>query len=276
MRSIVIGCAAILLCAACQSGIKIEPVGVASSPVKAATAVPLRYDRVTSDSVLHLRDQLTQNKLAAQALSEKLALYEFQGHEEVDASDARAQRLQQIFDKVHQRTHLADMALRPILVDRDVFQAYTMGGLEIVFYTGLVERLSDDGLAVIIGHEIAHITTSHALEAISRDVVNLSVHNHADGHLAGFEAIEAEFEADMVGLLYASLAGYDARKAAEIWQRLSEVQSRPEFNLFTSSHPPDEARAKRLARMAESIADLRGSENWRHDLHCNPLYCANR
>ena len=148
------------------------------------------------------------------------------------------------------------MALRPVLVDRDVFQAYTLGGLEIVFYTGLTQSLSDDGLAIIVGHEIAHITTGHALEAVSRDVVNLSHHEATSAELAGFYRIESEYEADMVGLLYASLAGYDASKAAEIWTRLSEVQLRPKFNLFTSTHPPDSARAainrftKRLGKVA--------------------------
>ena len=268
----VMGCVMLTGLGACQSGIKIEPVGVAPSPVKAAEAVPLSRDRVTSESVLHLRDQLTQNKLAEQALAEKLAFYELRGHQVVSLDDARAERLQTIFDKVHQRSHLASMALRPVLVEKDVFQAYTMGGLEIVFYTGLTQSMSDDGLAIIIGHEMAHIATSHAVEAVSRDVVNLS-HSH-DGRLSGFKAIESEYEADMVGLLYAVLAGYDGRKAPEIWQTLSEIQHRPKYNLFTATHPPDEARAARLASQAQAIAHLRASTRWQSHLVCNPLYCA--
>ena len=269
---------------ACQSGIQIEPVGVAPSPVRAASAVVLREDRVTSEAVLHLRDQLTQNTLAQEALSDKLQSYQRQGYAKIEASDARAKRLANIFAKVHQRSHLADMALRPILIERDIFQAYTLGGLEIVFYTGLTDSLSDDGLAIIIGHEIAHIATSHALEAVSRDVVNLAhahTHHHQDGMhnktgaaLAGFYQIEAEYEADMVGLLYASLAGYDPTKAAEIWQRLAEVKQRQKFNLFTATHPPDEARARRLAKWGQALIPLVGSADWRDDLLCNPLYCA--
>ena len=274
MRAVIAFSAIAFLLGACQSGIKIEPVGVAPSPVMAAEAVPLRQDRVTSQAVLHLRDQLTQNDLAASALAERLAIYQFQGHEVLDKQAPEALRLQKIFDKVHQRSHLAAMALRPVLVDRDVFQAYTLGGLEIVFYTGLTQSLSDDGLAIIVGHEIAHITTGHALEAVSRDVVNLSHDHETSAELAGFYRVESEYEADMVGLLYASLAGYDASKAAEIWTRLSEVAMRPKFNLFTSTHPPDSARADRLSAMAQSIASLRGSKTWQTDLICNPLYCA--
>ena len=104
--------------------------------------------------------------------------------------------------------------------------------------------------------------------------MNLSDHHGSHGNLAGFDAVESEFEADMVGLLYAALAGYDASKAAEIWQSLSQVQGRPKFDLFTSTHPPDEARAKRLAKMADDIAHLQGSDDWRAALVCNPLYCA--
>ena len=274
MKSAIAFFGLVFLLGACQSGIKIEPVGVAPSPVMAAEGVPLRYDRVTSEAVLHLRDQLTQNNLAERALAERLAIYEFQGHTVLDKGAPEALRLQKIFEKVHQRSHLADMALRPVLVEKDIFQAYTLGGLEIVFYTGLTQSLSDDGLAIIVGHEIAHITTGHALEAISRDVVNLSHHHATSAELAAFDQVESEYEADMVGLLYASLAGYDASKAAEIWTRLSEVRMRPKFNLFTSTHPPDSARAARLAAMAESIASLRGSNQWRTDLICNPLYCS--
>ena len=266
--------ASLLLLGACQSGIQIEPVGVAPSPVKAAGSVPLRQDRVTSKSVLHLRDQFTQNSLAKKALAEKLAQYRWQGFAQVDTSDARAQRLADIFARVHARSHLADMALTPLLIERDIFQAYTLGGQEIVFYTGLTERLSDDGLAIIIGHEIAHIATSHALEAVSRDVVNLSHDHNGLSALTGFYAIESEYEADLVGLLYASLAGYNPQKAAEIWYRLSEAKNRPKFNLFTSTHPPDEARAARLEALAVKILPLQNSPNWRADLICNPLYCA--
>ena len=266
--------AGVLCLSACQSGIKIEPVGVAPSPVKAAEGVARTTDRVTSEAVVHLRDQLTQNELAKAALADRLALYDWQGHQQIDQADARYQRLLTIFDDVHQRSHLADMALVPVLVEKDVFQAYTMGGLEIVFYTGLTDRLSDDGLAVIIGHEMAHIATAHALEAISRDVVNLARDHHDHSRLSGFYAVESEYEADMVGLLYAALAGYDASKAAEIWETLSEVAGRPEFNLFTSTHPPDQARARRLKAQAAAIASLRGAEDWQQALICNPLYCA--
>lgn len=273
LRFILPFCALVAM-TACQSGIKIEPVGVAPSPVKASDAVPLSEDRVTRESVLHLRDQLTQNELAAKAFALKLSSYQARGYPLVTTDDERARRLARIFAKVQSRSHLADMLLVPVLIDRDVFQAYTLGGAEIIFYTGLTDRLSDDGLAIIIGHEMAHISTSHAVEAISRDVVNLDHHHHNDARLSGFYAVESEFEADMVGLLYAVLAGYDGSKAAEIWTRLAQVRSRPVYNLFTATHPPDEARGARLAKQAASIAHLRASENWQEDLICNPLYCA--
>lgn len=275
MLRFILGFYAFFAITACQSGIKIEPVGVAPSPVKASDAVPLSEDRVTRESVLHLRDQLTQNELAAKAFALKLSSYQARGYPLVPAGDERARRLARIFAKVQSRSHLADMPLVPVLIERDLFQAYTLGGAEIIFYTGLADRLSDDGLAIIIGHEMAHISTSHAVEAISRDVVNLEHHHHHnDARLSGFYAVESEFEADMVGLLYAVLAGYDGSKASEIWTRLAQVRGRPVYDLFTSTHPPDEARGARLAKQAASIAHLRGSQSWQDDLICNPLYCA--
>ena len=260
------------LCA-CQSQIRIEPTGVAQSPVRSSEAVPLSKDRITSQRVLHLRDQLTQNKLAQRQLEEMLASYAFTGHHQITDSDPRLQRLQRIFDDVHQHSHLADMPLMPILIEKNVFQAYTLGGLEVIFYSGLTESLSDDGLAIIIGHEIAHIAAGHAVEQVSRDVVNLSHHHHDDARLSGFYAIDAEYEADMVGLLYATLAGYDASKASEIWQVLMEVRTEPKFSIFTSTHPPDDLRDERLRDQAEQIEHLHHSPSWQDDLKCNPLYC---
>ena len=271
---LIIGCAMVLALAGCQSQIRIEPTGIAQSPVKAADAVPLSKDRITADNVLHLRDQMTQNELAKQALEMRLASYQRQGFNEVPSDDKRMRRLEQIFEKVHLRTHLAKMDLRPVLIERDVFQAYTLGGLEIVFYTGLTDSLSDDGLAIIIGHEIAHIAAGHAVEQVSRDVVNLSEIATDEARLSGFYAIEAEYEADRIGLLYATLAGYDASKAAEIWETLGKIGHRQKFNLFTATHPPDEKRDIRLEETAKQIDHLHNSDDWRGDLRCNPLYCA--
>ena len=144
----------------------------------------------------------------------------------------------------------------------------------MVFYTGLTESLSDDGLAVIVGHEIAHIAAGHAVEQVSRDVVNLD-HNHSqEARLSGFYSVEAEYEADMIGLLYATLAGYDGRKAAEIWETLAGIRQSPKFNLFTTTHPPDALRDTRLRQQAADIMALRGTANWQDALNCNPLYCA--
>lgn len=259
--------------AACQSQIRIEPTGIAQSPVRSSEAVPLTKDRITSQRVLHLRDQLTQNKLAQSQLEEMLAAYAFLGHHQVTDDDQRMRRLQRIFEDVHQHSHLADMPLKPLLIDKNVFQAYTLGGLEVIFYSGLTESLSDDGLAIIIGHEIAHIAAGHAVEQVSRDVVNLAHHHHDDARLSGFYAIDAEYEADMVGLLYATLAGYDASKASEIWQVLMDVRTEPKFSVFTSTHPPDALRDERLRLQAEQIEHLGHSPSWRQDLQCNPLYC---
>lgn len=277
MRSIAPRLSGLLLClamTACQSQIRIEPIGVAASPVRSAEAVPLSKDRITSERVLHLRDQLTQNKVAQDQLEEIVANYARIGHRQIMAPDDRALRLQRIFDDVHRHSHLADMPLKPLLIEKDIFQAYTLGGLEVIFYSGLTESLSDDGLAIIIGHEIAHIAAGHAVEQVSRDVVNLSHLHHDEARLSGFYAIEAEYEADMVGLLYATLAGYDASKASEIWQVLMDVRDTPKFNLFTATHPPDELRDERLTDQAKMIEHLHDSPQWQKDLKCNPLYCS--
>ena len=88
-----VACGVLAGIAGCQSQIRIEPTGIAQSTVKAADAVPLSKDRITADNVLHLRDQMTQNELAKQALEMRLARYQRQGFDEVASDDERMRRL---------------------------------------------------------------------------------------------------------------------------------------------------------------------------------------
>ena len=143
--------------AACGSQIKIEPVGVAPSPVRAAEAVPRTQDRITAERVLHLRDQMTQNELAKTQLAIALHNYDIRGHRLINPDEAEMTRLQEIFTKVHQRSHLAQMALRPVLIEKDVFQAYTLGGWKWCFIQGLRKASQMTGWLSLSGMKL-HIS----------------------------------------------------------------------------------------------------------------------
>lgn len=235
-----------------------------------------RYDHITGQQVLNLVPKAEMDRRAQRNLNERLALYSRFGMRQItDPADPRLARLAEIAGKVRRKSHLADREINFILIENDVFQAYTFGGAAVVFYTGLVDRLNDDTLASIVGHELAHIVAGHIAEETSRTIVN-TTHPETLTPLAGFYGLNAEIEADRVGLVYAFLAGYDPRAGAVFWAEQAEFDKGQTFNLFLDSHPPYQDRARYLERDAAILMQhAPGADIASHDryLRCNPLYC---
>ena len=149
-----------------------------------------------------------------------------------------------------------------IVKDRLV-NAWCMPGGKICVYTGILEVTKDEtGLAVVMGHEIAHAIARHGNERLSKNIavqmggVALSVaimnkgaqtqelFQQAYGVSSGLGALafsrKNELESDKLGLVFMHLAGYDASKASAFWERMAEQSSdHPEF---LSTHPSDERR----------------------------------
>ncbi len=230
-----------------------------------------RVDTVTRQPTLNLVPRSDQRDQGDDAAERNLSVYRAAGiavYEEI--ADPRWQRLAGIFAKVQARSHLSEEKLRVVLVEKSDFQAYTTGGSVIVFYTGLTQRLSDDALAMVIGHEIAHLAAGHIAERSSRDLVNLDT---AGTPLMGSYSIADEHEADAVGMVYATLAGYDPGAAAAIWSALAGRSERA-IEMFNATHPSDDDRAATLTKHAQKIHALRGTADWRSARECNAIYCA--
>ena len=172
--------------------------------------------------------------------------------------------LQRVGWRVAAATGRDDFAWEFNLIESDEVNAFCLPGGKIAVYTGLIPVAANDaGLAIILGHEIAHAIARHGAERMSqRQTVNLarqtlSIAAAAAGLGAvGSTATEAfdittelgimlpysrahESEADHLGLLYAAKAGYDPRQAVPLWQRMNDsADSRPPA--FLSTHPnPD-------------------------------------
>jgi predicted Zn-dependent protease len=153
-----------------------------------------------------------------------------------------------------------------------------MPGGKIAVYTGLLERLqvSDDELAAVMGHEIAHALREHARERIGRQMatqtgtaigsVALEVLTgvRIDPQLAGTvsQAVfvlpnsrESEQEADRIGVELAARGGYDPRAAVSLWQKMGQVggTGSPEF---LSTHPSPAHRLLDLQANAEKVMSL--------------------
>lgn len=159
------------------------------------------------------------------------------------------------------------------LIGSNQINAYCMPGGKIAFYTGILNRLqlSDDEVAMVMGHEIAHALREHARERIGKSQATELVARVGGPLLSGLLGIdprigdvvaqtganlatlkfgrEDETEADLVGMELAARAGYDPRAGVSLWQKMSANNkgAPPEW---LSTHPSG------TSRIAEIEANL--------------------
>jgi predicted Zn-dependent protease len=161
-----------------------------------------------------------------------------------------------------------------VITSKEV-NAWCMPGGRMAVYTGLIERLkvTDDELAAVMGHEIAHALREHGRERASQayaQAIGLSVVGAALGLGGGTLQVaqivtdvtfnlpnsrEHEIEADRIGVELAARAGYDPRAAVTLWQKMAQVGggAPPQF---LSTHPAPENRQKDLADYAARVMPL--------------------
>jgi predicted Zn-dependent protease len=163
-------------------------------------------------------------------------------------------------------------------VDDPTVNAWCMPGGRVVFYTGILPICQDEtGLAVVMGHEIAHAVARHGNERLSQGLMiqgagmtidilsseqpdltrNLLLQSFGIGTSLGSLAFSRshETEADKIGLIFMAIAGYDPRQAPLFWGRMAEMSGGggkpPEW---LSTHPSDESRVSDLeAYMPEAL-----------------------
>jgi hypothetical protein len=160
-------------------------------------------------------------------------------------------RLQQIFKRVHTVSHMRDEQWQVVLVPVDSFNAFVTGGTYVVVHQGLMTQTkSDDEIASVIGHEIAHIAANHVYEYQS----HLTTAALAGSNSAKRGSFQASFtnkneeEADSVGLLYTALAGYNPEASVDLWKRLAADQGYGAA--FFRTHPIPNERAARIQQLA--------------------------
>lgn len=152
--------------------------------------------------------------------------------------------------------------------------AFCMAGGKIGVYSGLIERLAltDDELAAVVGHEMAHALREHVREQVSLQyaqqlplILIAAVTGNeslarlgdmvADVTLGLPRSRQAETEADRIGVELAARAGYDPRAAVSLWQKMNRLGGgRPPE--FLSTHPSPGNREQELARTAQLVMPL--------------------
>lgn len=153
--------------------------------------------------------------------------------------------------------------------------AWCMPGGKIAVYTGLIEKLqaTDDELAAVIGHEIAHALREHARERASQQAVAstgisilAAVAGLGDVGQKGMEyaymgliglpnSREHETESDRIGVELAARAGYDPRAAITLWQKMGQVSGGEPIK-FLSTHPSREDRINDLTVYSQRVMPL--------------------
>ena len=160
-------------------------------------------------------------------------------------------------------------------IKSDQLNAFVMPGGKVMFYTGIIDRLdlSDDEIAAIMGHEMAHALREHSRERLSREyatqtgiglaasVFGLSQGQAQLANLAGDFGISRphsrtqETEADQMGLELMARAGYNPQASITLWQKMQRA-SQGEPPQFLSTHPSSSSRISQLQSLMPKVMPL--------------------
>ena len=162
------------------------------------------------------------------------------------------------------------------VIDSDELNAFCMPGGKIMFYSGLINqlKLTDEEIAVVMGHEIAHALREHSREQVSQAIaaqtalgVGTSVFglSQTTAQLAsiGYQAFIAthfsrtdEAEADRIGLELSARAGYNPRAGVTLWQKMINANAGGQLPEFLSSHPADSTRVQQIESLLPVVMPL--------------------
>ena len=156
------------------------------------------------------------------------------------------------------------------LIESEEKNAWAMPGGKVVVYEGILPITKDEaGLAVVMGHEIAHAIAKHGNERMSQGLIaqmgGMALSKALEekpgktrqlwmtvfgvgaqfGVMLPFSRLQ-ETEADHLGLIFMAIAGYDPDEAVEVWKRMAQMKEGQTPPEFLSTHPSDETRIRKI------------------------------
>ena len=162
------------------------------------------------------------------------------------------------------------------VIDSKELNAFCMPGGKIMFYSGLIKQLnlSDDEIAIVMGHEIAHALREHSREQVSQAIaadtaINVGAAvfgvkaNTAKLTGAAYQALVAtkfsrtdETEADQIGLELSARSEHDPRAGISLWQKMLEANKGQKPPEFLSTHPTEKNRVQEIQSLLPRVMPL--------------------
>ena len=187
--------------------------------------------------------------------------------------------IDEYFNKNEVENPTANFQWEYILIDnKKMRNAWCMPGGKIAVYTGILDATKNtNGLAAVMGHEIAHAVAKHSVERASRGILlNTStqlIDIFSGGKLSQVNRVTGmntvgllsqiglmnpftrtqESEADYLGMIFSSLSGHDIRETVKLWERMKELNKGKEPPEFMSTHPSSDNRIKNLNNWMNEI-----------------------
>ena len=239
---------------------------------------------ITERKQLKLIPETTLNRQAAQIYEKvksktKLSDNEKQLEEIKEIGSRIEEAVSAYFISINKKDPTYNFQWEYILVDNDkIKNAWCMPGGKIAVYTGILKITKNKhGLAAVMGHEIAHAVAKHSIERASRALIlnvgTAAIDIFTGGAISNTQRTTGvdvagmlrtfgidnpfgrtqEREADYLGLIFASLAGYDIRESIKIWERMKEANKGQEPPEWMSTHPSSTKRIESLKRWIPEI-----------------------
>lgn len=218
-------------------------------------------------------------QMAAQSYSKLTSEAAAKGTLNTDASMLR--RLRAIAQRIEPQTKIfrpdaPDWKWEVNMINSSELNAFCMPGGKIIFYSGLIRQLnlSDEEIAVVMGHEISHALREHSREQVSQALAAQSAiglgaamfgFGQGSADIAGvlYQSLVAtrfsrtdENEADRMGLELSARAGYDPRAGVTLWQKMIKANSGGSPPVFLSTHPTEASRVQQIEELLPIVLPL--------------------
>lgn len=230
---------------------------------------------MTGRNQLNLVPDMIMNSLGQQSYSQFMSENKVSGNQQGSATVTRVgYRIQKAAEKYCRVNGMSDRTQgynwEFSLIENSQVNAWAMPGGKVVVYTGILPiTRSEEGLAVVIAHEIAHVIARHGSERMTHGLLielgtvalskALSEHPQRTrdlfmksfsigatyGVVLPYSRVQ-ENEADHMGLVFMAMAGYNPNEALGFWQRMSATKKGTSAPEFLSTHPADATRIRNI------------------------------